>query len=195
MLGEAERRLTAVHEAGHAVVALRCPESDPIHRVTILPRGGALGMMVRLPAVDRYAVTRARLEDELAVAMGGRAAEELVFGRGRVSTGAAGDIRAATDIATRMVTQWGMSARFGMVAYGRSAGGTLAAMDPGPVAGAESLSAAMAEEVRLIIDAAHDRARAILAAEPALLDRLAARLLEAETLDAAEINALAAGPV
>jgi cell division protease FtsH len=119
VMSEDERRLTAFHEAGHALVAWRSVHSDPVHKVTIVPRGRSLGMMVRLPMEDRFCLSRARLEAELAVAMGGRAAEEIVFGKDFVTTGAAGDIQVATDIATRMVTTWGMSDRFGMVAYGR----------------------------------------------------------------------------
>ena len=112
-----ERRLTAYHEAGHALVALNEPDSDPLHKATIMPRGGSLGMVVRLPERDRVSATRAKLEADLAVAMGGRAAEELIFGPERITTGAAADIEMATHIARNMVCKWGMSARLGLVTY------------------------------------------------------------------------------
>jgi cell division protease FtsH len=181
LVSEAERRLTAYHEAGHAIVALRAQHSDPVHKVTIVPRGRALGMMVRLPQEDRFCHSRARLLAELDVAMGGRAAEELVFGADMVTTGAAGDIQHATEIATRMVAAYGMSERFGLVALG----------SPDAASGhglAPQMAEAIAEEVRGIIEAAFARARSCLAHDLAALHALAAALLEQETLDAEEVR-------
>jgi cell division protease FtsH len=173
-----QRRLTAYHEAGHALVALCSRHSDPVHKVTVVPHGRALGMMVRLPEEDRFCHSRARLLAELDIAMGGRAAEELIFGEDMVTTGAAGDIRMATDVALRMVTAYGMSARFGLVALGDGGAGGLA----------PSLAAPVADEVRALTEAAHARARAVLTAEIDVLHALAGALLEHETLDGAAVR-------
>ncbi|HEV7370116.1 ATP-dependent zinc metalloprotease FtsH [Arenibaculum sp.] len=183
VMSQEQRRLTAYHEAGHALVALRSRHSDPVHKVTIVPHGRALGMMVRLPEEDRFCHSRARLLAELDVAMGGRAAEELIFGADMVTTGAAGDIRMATDVALRMVTVYGMSARFGLVALGDGAPGGLAAPLAAPIAG----------EVRALTEAAHARARAVLAGEIGVLHALAAALLEHETLDADAVRRIVDG--
>jgi cell division protease FtsH len=190
VMSEDERRLTAFHEAGHALVAWRSAHSDPVHKVTIVPRGRSLGMMVRLPLEDRFCLSRARLEAELDVTMGGRAAEEIVFGREFVTTGAAGDIQMATDIATKMVTTWGMSDRFGMVAYGRGAAPAAATAARTPQGEAGALSPQIAEEVRGIIDAAYRRAHDLLTADLARLYELADGLLREETLDAAAVRAI-----
>lgn len=190
VMSEDERRLTAFHEAGHALVAWRSEHSDPVHKVTIVPRGRSLGMMVRLPLEDRFCLSRARLEAELDVTMGGRAAEEIVFGKEFVTTGAAGDIQMATDIATKMVTTWGMSDRFGMVAYGRGAAPAAATAARTPQGEAGALSPQIAEEVRGIIDAAYRRAHDLLTADLARLYELADGLLREETLDAAAVRAI-----
>jgi len=177
VMSESERRLTAYHEAGHAIVAMRSAHSDPVHKVTIVPRGRALGMMVRLPQEDRFCHSKARLLAELDVAMGGRAAEELIFGAEMVTTGAAGDLQHATEIATRMVTTYGMSDRFGLVALG----------SPDAASGhglAPQMAERIAEEVRGLAEAAYGRARACLAQELAGLHALATALLELETVDA-----------
>lgn len=190
VMSEDERRLTAFHEAGHALVAWRSAHSDPVHKVTIVPRGRSLGMMVRLPLEDRFCLSRARLEAELDVTMGGRAAEEIVFGKDFVTTGAAGDIQMATDIATKMVTTWGMSDRFGMVAYGRGAAPAAATAARSPQGEAGALSPQIAEEVRGIIDAAYRRAHDLLTADLPRLYELADGLLREETLDAAAVRAI-----
>jgi cell division protease FtsH len=109
-----EKELTAYHEAGHAVVAINCANSDPIHKATIIPRGRALGLVMRLPERDQFSVTRAKLIDDLAVAMGGRAAEELIFGYDKVTTGASSDIKQATRMAKSMITKWGLSDKMGL---------------------------------------------------------------------------------
>jgi cell division protease FtsH len=190
VMSEDERRLTAFHEAGHALVAWRSAHSDPVHKVTIVPRGRSLGMMVRLPLEDRFCLSRARLEAELTVAMGGRAAEEIIFGKDFVTTGAAGDIQMATDIATKMVTTWGMSDRFGMVAYGRGAAPAAATAALSSQGEAGALSPQIAEEVRGIIDAAYRRAHDLLTADLVRLHELADGLLRDETLDATAVRAI-----
>ena len=118
VMSDAEKTMTAYHEAGHAVCALHQPECDPVHKATIIPRGRALGMVMSLPEGDRLSENKARLRARLVMAMGGRVAEELAFGPDKVSNGASGDIKAATNIARMMVTEWGMSDKLGMIAYG-----------------------------------------------------------------------------
>src|SRR5690606_2504543 len=115
---EEEKRLTAYHEGGHALVALKVKGSDPVHKATIIPRGRALGMVMRLPERDHLSYTREKLKADIAVAMGGRVAEELVFGYDKVTSGASMDIKMATQLARAMVTQYGMSDKLGPLAYG-----------------------------------------------------------------------------
>ncbi|MBP2227563.1 cell division protease FtsH [Azospirillum agricola] len=181
-LSEQERRLTAFHEAGHALVSLRCPDADPIHKATIIPRGRALGMVVRLPEGDRVSVSRAKLLTDIAVAMAGRAAEEIVFGADRVTTGAEADFRAATDLARRMVASWGMSDAIGFVAH--------AGNDPAAVR-SERTAWRIDEEIRRITDEGMEQARRMLRADRAALDRIAQALLERETLSGPELMDLA----
>ena len=118
VMSEAEKRMTAYHEGGHALCAMHEPECDPVHKATIIPRGRALGLVMSLPEGDRYSKSKSKLLAELTMAMGGRAAEEIIFGPDKVSNGAAGDIKMATDQARRMITEWGMSDKLGMIAYG-----------------------------------------------------------------------------
>src|SRR6202034_2546521 len=118
VMSEAEKRMTAYHEGGHALVAMHEPECDPVHKATIIPRGRALGMVMSLPEGDRYSTSKVKLLQQLIMAMGGRAAEEIVFGPDKVSTGASGDIKMATDTTRRMITEWGMSEKLGMISYG-----------------------------------------------------------------------------
>ena len=117
VMTEEERRLTAYHEGGHALVTVHCPASDPIHKATIIPRGRALGMVMRLPETDRLSVSREKLMADITVAMGGRIAEELVFGADKVTSGASSDIQMATHLARNMVTQYGMSEKLGPLTY------------------------------------------------------------------------------
>jgi cell division protease FtsH len=181
-MSEEDRRLTAIHEAGHAVVALHCPASDPIHKATILPRGQALGMVVRLPERDQPSLRRSRLEADLAVAMGGRAAEMQVFGSAEVSTGASGDLRMATGLARRMVTEWGMGADNGLLWHG--------ALDP-TAPFSEEMARQIDAEVRALLDAAMTHAQAILSANPGQLRAVADGLLENEVLTGEEIEEIA----
>ncbi|HYG87929.1 MAG TPA: ATP-dependent zinc metalloprotease FtsH [Azospirillum sp.] len=181
-LSDHERRLTAVHEAGHALVSVKIPEADPIHKATVIPRGRALGMVVRLPEGDRVSLSRAKLLADIAVAMAGRAAEELVFGAQAVTTGAEADFRAATDIARRMVTAWGMSETVGFVAHARA--------EPGN-ATSERMAWLIDEEVRRITDEGMERAKRLLIENRAALDAISEALLERETLTGQEIAAMA----
>ena len=193
-MSESEKKLTAYHEAGHAIVALHCPHSDPIHKATIIPRGRALGMVMRLPEGDRYSMPKAKLEDDLAVAMGGRIAEAMIFGKQMVTTGASGDIQMATNIARRMVTEWGMSKKLGPLHYGADQQEVFLGHS---VTQTKNMSDATAEivdtEIRLIVDRAYQRAETLLTEHADQLERLAQALLEYETLSGEEIKTLLDG--
>ena len=120
IMKEEEKKLTAYHEAGHAIVAINLKDSDPVHKATIIPRGMALGMVMRLPESDRISMPKTKLKADLAVAMGGRISEQLIFGDSNVTTGASSDISMATNIARKMVTEWGMSDKLGPLSYGEN---------------------------------------------------------------------------
>jgi len=189
-----EKRLTAYHEAGHALVAMLTPASDPIHKATIIPRGRALGMVVRLPEGDRISVAKEKLHGDLAVAFGGRIAEELIFGSDKVTTGASSDIKMATEISRRMVTEWGLSAKMGPVAYGENGQELFLGHS---VTQHKNVSEATAqkidEEVRQIIDAAYDKAKKLIKANLNKLHAIAEALLEYETLSGEDIDILMKG--
>lgn len=185
-----EKELTAYHEAGHAIVSINCPDSDPIHKATIIPRGRALGLVMRLPEKDRFSVTRAKLYDDLAVAMGGRAAEEIIFGYDKVTTGASSDIDQATKMAKAMVTQWGLSDKVGTVDYGDNS------EQHYPSSGnkfSEETSKLIDSEVKRIVDEALTKAKKILSDKSKDLESLAQNLLEFETLSGEDIKNLLAG--
>ncbi|MDR3437951.1 ATP-dependent zinc metalloprotease FtsH [Telmatospirillum sp.] len=194
VMTEEEKRLTAYHEAGHAIVAVNEEESDPIHKATIIPRGRALGMVMRLPEGDRISVSRAKLKADLAVAMGGRIAEELVFGLEKVTTGASSDIKMATELARRMVTEWGMSEKLGPLTYGENEQEVFLGHS---VATHKNVSEATAktidEEIRGIVDAGYARAHKTLTDNLDNLHALAHGLLEFETLSGDEIRQLLRG--
>ena len=186
---EEERKITAYHEAGHAVVAFHSPHSDPIYKATIVPRGNALGMVIRLPENDRVSISRKRLLDDLAVALGGRVSEELVFGSDSVTTGASSDFQFATSIAKRMVTEWGMSDVTGLVSYKQSQDGA-SFWDLKGEGHSEETLLKIDGEVRKIIDKALQHTTALLKKHYDQLEKLAKELLEKETLSGEEIKAL-----
>jgi cell division protease FtsH len=194
VMTDEEKALTAYHEAGHAVVALHCPDSDPIHKATIIPRGRALGMVMRLPEGDRISLSRAKLYADLRVACGGRLAEEIIFGEERVTTGASSDIRMVSDMARRMVTEWGLSDKLGFLAYSQDQQEVFLGHS---VTQQKNVSDATAkvidEEIRRIVDEAYSDARRILVDNHDELETLAKGLLEYETLSGDEIKALLAG--
>ncbi|WP_144186440.1 ATP-dependent zinc metalloprotease FtsH [Elioraea rosea] len=194
VMSDEEKRMTAYHEAGHALVAFSMPECDPVHKATIIPRGRALGLVMSLPEGDRYSKHKSKLLQELAMAMGGRAAEEVVFGADRVSNGAAGDIKMATDQARRMVTEWGMSDKLGMIAYGENSQEVFLGHS---VTQSKNLSEATAQaidgEIKRIIDEAYDTAVRVVTERRDGLDTIAKALLEFETLSGDEIRGLLAG--
>jgi len=186
LMNEHERKVTAYHEGGHALVAHALPNTDPVHKVTILPRGRALGYTMVLPEDDRYSTTRNEMLDQLAYALGGRAAEEMVFHD--PTTGASNDIEKATALARAMVTQYGMTERLGAIKLGTSAGEPFMGRDYGHQRDySEDVAAVVDEEVRALIERAHQEAWGILTQYRDALDALVVALLDRETLDKEEI--------
>ena len=194
VISDTERRLVAYHEAGHATVSLAIPGLDPLHKVTIVPRGRALGLTASLPEEDRHNYTKYWLEGQLAMSFGGRVAEELVFGADKITTGAGNDIERATALARRMVTQFGMSEKIGPIAVGDKEQEIFLGREFSQRREiSEKTSETVDEEVKRIIDGAYERARKILSEQRVGLDRLAAALLEFETLEREEILQVVAG--
>jgi cell division protease FtsH len=187
-----EKQRVAYHEAGHALVALSVPNADPVHRVSIIPRTmGALGHTLQLPTQERYLMTQPQLEDQIAVMLGGRAAEDAVY-NGVVSTGAADDLRRATGLARQMVTRFGMSKRLGNLTYGQPVESRFLP----PVFHvnerdySERTSEEIDKEVRRIIDELYERVKDILEQRRKALDRVVQRLIEKETLEEKELHEL-----
>jgi cell division protease FtsH len=194
VMKEEERRLTAYHEAGHAVCAMMVPGNDPLHKVTIVPRGRALGIAFTLPEDDRVSVTREQLEARLVMAYGGRAAEEIVFGHGRVTTGAASDIQQATSIARRYVTQWGLSEAIGPILVGDNEQELFLGREIQSRREVSEQTAQLVDgEVKRVAFEAHARAVAVLTEHRTLLDSVALGLLERETLSRDDIVLLKDG--
>ena len=194
LLNPKERRIVAYHETGHALVAMALPGVDPVHKVSIIPRGvGALGYTIQRPTEDRFLMTRQELENKMAVLLGGRAAEWIVFEH--LSTGAADDLVKVTDIARAIVTRYGMSDRLGHIALEKDRRSFLATDQPyyGPQerSYSEETAAAIDEEVKRIVDGTFDRTVGLLRERRDTLERVARRLLETETLDEGEMTALA----
>ncbi len=189
-----EKKMTAYHEAGHALVASHLKDSDPIHKATIIPRGRALGMVMRLPEQDRVSMTFARLKADIAVAMGGRVAEEKTFGEDKVTTGASSDISMATDLARRMVTEWGMSDTLGPLNYR----GSQQEMFLGYTGSqskdiSDETAQSIDREVRRIVEEGYKTAQTILKKHGDQLESLAQGLLEFETLTGEDIKILLEG--
>ncbi|HZM26191.1 MAG TPA: ATP-dependent zinc metalloprotease FtsH [Gemmatimonadales bacterium] len=194
VLTEDERKLTAYHEAGHAIVALKTPGSDPIHKVTIVPRGRALGLTASLPEVDRHNYTKDWLIGSLAMFFGGRVAEEIIFGPEKVTTGAGNDIERATALARRMVTQFGMSERIGPLAVGDKEQEIFLGREFAQRREiSERTAEAVDDEVKRLVDEAYARAMEIVQANRELLDRIAVALLERETIDREDLDRLMKG--
>jgi len=194
VLTENERKLTAYHEAGHAVIGLRVEGLDPIHKVTIVPRGRALGITASLPAEDRHSYTKEWLEGQLCMLYGGRVAEEIIFGPGKVTTGAGNDIERATTMARRMVTRFGMSDVVGLIAIGEADHEVFLGRDMVQRRGVSEYTARQVdEEVKRILGEAHERARSVIGKNRDLLEAIAQALLDRETIGAIEVNTLATG--
>ncbi len=193
VMSEEEKSLTAYHEAGHALVAVLVPEADPLHKVTIIPRGMALGLTQQLPLEDRYTYPRSYLEANLQVLMGGRLAEEIIFGSSKMTTGAGNDLERATELARKMVCEWGMSPAMGPVTFGKREESIFLGKE---FARHQDYSEATAvqidDEIRGFVNAAYGKAREILEANQETLEGIAAALLEHEVLDGEEIYKLLA---
>ena len=186
LMNEKEKKITAYHEGGHALVAAALPNTDPVHKITILSRGRALGYTMVLPDEDKYSTTRAEMLDQLAYMMGGRAAEELIFHD--PTTGAANDIEKATSLARAMVTQYGMTERLGAIKLGQEQGEVFLGRDMGHQRDySEEIAAIVDAEIKKLIETAHNEAFQILADNRDILDQLVVALLERETLNKAEI--------
>jgi cell division protease FtsH len=194
VMTEDEKRLTAYHEAGHAIVALNVPATDPVHKATIIPRGRALGMVMQLPERDKLSMSFEQMTSRLAIMMGGRVAEEIVFGKDKVTSGAASDIEQATRLARMMVTRWGFSNELGNVAYGENQDEVFLGMS---VSRQQNVSEATAQkidgEIRRLVEAGFAEATRILSTQKHDLEALAQGLLEYETLSGDEITGLLAG--
>jgi cell division protease FtsH len=193
VLSEKERDIVAHHEMGHALVASSLANADPVHKVTIIPRGvAALGMTYQLPTEDRFLLTQSELEDRIAVLLGGRVAEELVYGE--ISTGAHNDLERATEIARLMVTRYGMSERVGLATYGERTPLFLKNTGMGGERDhSEATARTIDEEVRAILDRTHDRVRGILTTKKAVLVAAARELKRTETLEGERLKRALAG--
>ncbi len=194
VMSEEEKQLTAYHEAGHAVIGLSVPSHDPVYKVSIIPRGRALGVTMFLPEADRYSYSKERLESQISSLFGGRIAEELVFGPERVTTGASNDIQRATELARNMVTKWGLSDRLGPLSYGEEQAEVFLGHS---VTQHKTVSDETAhiidEEIRSIIDRNYQRSKRILTEHRATLDAMAAALMHYETIDSEQIQDIMAG--
>jgi cell division protease FtsH len=194
VMSDAEKKMTAYHEGGHALCAMHEPECDPVHKATIIPRGRALGLVMSLPEGDRYSKSKSKLNAELTMAMGGRAAEELIFGADKVSNGASGDIKMATNQARMMVTEWGMSDKLGMIAYGDNSQEVFLGHSVTQNKNVSEVTAREIDaEIKDIIDHAYARAKAILTENINELHAVARGLLEHETLSGDEIRQVLRG--
>jgi cell division protease FtsH len=192
IISDKEKRTTAIHEAGHALVAKIIPGTDPVHKVTIIPRGRALGVTQQLPQEDRLNITQDFALNQIAILMGGRIAEEIVFGN--KTTGAGNDIEAATHLAHSMVCEWGMSEKMGPLAFGKKEGEVFLGREMATLQGYSEQSAREIDaEVRRIVTDQYERAKKILLENQAVLNRIADVLLEYETIDAGDIDVIMAG--
>ena len=192
VMTEDEKKLTAYHEAGHAIVGLNVPEHDPIHKATIIPRGRALGLVLSLPERDHLSVSYTKYRSKIAMAMGGKVAEEVIFGPDKVTSGAASDIQQVTRIARAMVTQFGMSEKLGNIDYANEQQSFLGA-GQGPSSASPETQRVIDAEVRRLVDEGYETAKRILTERHEDLERLAQGLLEYETLTGEEIGKVIRG--
>jgi len=194
VMSEEEKRMTAYHEAGHAIVGLTVPEHDPVYKVSIMPRGRALGITMFLPERDQYSASKRKLESQISSLFGGRIAEALIFGNDAITTGASNDIERATDIARSMVTKWGLSERMGPLAYAEDEGEVFLGRS---ITQHKHMSEATAkmidEEIRVLIDRNYDRAERILKEHLDQLHKMAEALVKYETIDRNQIDAIMEG--
>jgi cell division protease FtsH len=194
VMSEKEKRLTAYHEAGHTIVGFHVPEHDPIYKVTIIPRGRALGVTQFLPEEDRYSYTKQRLNSSICSLFGGRIAEEIVFGPENVTTGASNDIERATDIARKMVTKWGLSQKLGPLSYAEDEGEVFLGRSVTQHKNVSDDTAhAIDGEIREIIDSNYRLAKDLLVKHLPVLHAMAEALIKYETLDSGQIQRIMRG--
>jgi cell division protease FtsH len=193
-MSEKRKRLVAYHEAGHALVGALMPDYDPVQKISIIPRGNAGGLTFFTPSEERMEsglYSRAYLQNQMAVALGGRVAEEIVYGEDEVTTGASNDLQQVARVARQMVTRFGMSEKLGPVALGRSQGGMFLGRDIAAERDfSEETAATIDEEVSQLVEEAYRRATAVLTNNRSVLDELAEMLVERETVDAEELQEL-----
>jgi cell division protease FtsH len=194
VMSNEEKRMTAYHEAGHAIVGLSMPEHDPVYKVTIIPRGRALGVTQFLPEQDRYSMSKRRIESMITTLFGGRIAEELIFGRDSVTTGASNDIERATDLARNMVTKWGLSDRMGPLTYTEESGEVFLGRQVTQTKQVSDETAhAIDEEVRQVIETNYNRARSVLQQHLDKLHAMSDALMRYETIDDSQIREIMDG--
>ena len=194
VMNEQEKKLTAYHEAGHAIVGLSVPDHDPVHKVTIIPRGRALGVTMFLPEEDRYSYSKQRLESQISSLFGGRIAEELIFGAEKVTTGASNDIQRATDMARNMVTKWGLSEKLGPLTYTEDEGEVFLGRSVTQHKNVSDETAHIIdEEIRSFIDRNYERSRKILEEKKDILHLMADALMKYETIDKDQIDEIMHG--
>ncbi|MFZ1099051.1 MAG: ATP-dependent zinc metalloprotease FtsH [Steroidobacteraceae bacterium] len=194
VMSEAEKRMTAYHEAGHAIVGMTVPEHDPVYKVTIIPRGRALGVTQFLPEQDRYSYSKRRIESAITTLFGGRIAEELIFGPESVTTGAANDIERATELARNMVTKWGLSDKLGPLTYSEETGEVFLGRSVTQHKQVSDVTAhAIDEEVRRVIEVNFKRAREVLTGALDRLHAMADALIKYETIDEEQLKDIMAG--
>ena len=194
VMTEQEKRMTAYHEAGHAIVGISVPEHDPVYKVTIIPRGRALGVTQFLPEQDRYSMSKRRIESGIATLFGGRIAEELIYGADAVTTGASNDIERATDLARNMVTKWGLSDKLGPLTYSEESGEVFLGRSVTQTKQvSDETAAAIDQEVRRVIESNYERARDILQTKLDKLHAMAEALIKYETIDDSQIKDIMAG--
>ena len=194
VMTEDEKRMTAYHEAGHAIVGMSVPEHDPVYKVTIIPRGRALGLTQFLPEQDRYSMSKRRLESSIATLFGGRVAEELIFGPEAVTTGASNDIERATEVARNMVTKWGLSDKLGPLTYTEDSGEVFLGRSVTQHKQVSDVTAhAIDEEVRRVIESNYQRARDVLTASIEKLHAMAEALIKYETIEEDQLKDIMAG--
>lgn len=194
VMSDDEKALTAFHEAGHAIVGLSVPDHDPVYKVTIIPRGRALGVTMFLPEEDRYSHSKRRLESQISSLFGGRIAEEMVFGKDAVTTGASNDIERATDIARNMVTKWGLSEKLGPLTYAEEEGEVFLGRSVTKHKEVSDETAHLIdEEIRSVVDRNYERAEKILSANREKLDVMADALIRYETIGEEQIREIMEG--
>jgi len=194
VMSDEEKKLTAYHESGHAIVGRLVPQHDPVHKVSIIPRGRALGVTLFLPEDDRFSYSKQRLESSISSLFGGRIAEELIFGLDMVTTGASNDIQRATDIARNMVTKWGLSDKLGPLTYSEDEQEVfLGHSVTQHKSVSDETSHLIDKEVRSVIDRNYERAKTILLEHMDQLHAMADALIKYETIDAAQINDIMEG--